>query len=61
MKKKTKNIIYICSSEKGPSGGAKIIYDHSQIINNSQTEFKSQIIHIAKKNLLNGKMHLVSF
>ena len=49
MKKKTKNIIYICSSEKGPSGGAKIIYDHSQIINNSQTEFKSQIIHIAKR------------
>ena len=23
------NIIYICTAEKGPSGGAKIIYNHS--------------------------------
>ena len=28
-----KNIIYVTHAEKGPSGGAKIIYKHSQIIN----------------------------
>ena len=49
MLNKSKNIIYICTAEKKASGGAKIIYDHSQIINNSNSEFNSQIIHIAKK------------
>ena len=61
MKKKNKNIIYLCSSEKGPSGGAKIIHDHSQIINNSNTQFKSQIVHIAKKKSSKWKKSVSKF
>ena len=49
MLNKSKNIIYICTAEKKASGGAKIIYSHSQIINNINAEFNSQIIHVAKK------------
>ena len=46
--KDKKNIIYLCNTEKGASGGAKIIYHHSEIINNL-TGYSSQIIHIKKK------------
>ncbi len=46
--KNIKNIIYLCNSEKGPSGGAKIIYHHSEIINNLNN-FTSEILHIKKK------------
>tara|TARA_B100000700_G_C15007995_1_gene839539 strand:- start:582 stop:1637 length:1056 start_codon:yes stop_codon:yes gene_type:complete len=42
------NVIYICTAEKGPSGGAKIIYKHSEIINNLKKNFTSQVIHIKK-------------
>ena len=48
MLNKLKNIIYICTAEKSAAGGAKVIYDHSQIINNINGEFNSQIIHVAK-------------
>ena len=48
MKKKL-NIIYINHSEKGPSGGGKIIYRHSEIINNLKSNFTSQVLHIKKK------------
>ena len=46
--KNLKNIIYFCNTEKGASGGAKIIYHHSEIINNLKN-FTSQVIHIRKK------------
>ena len=58
MDKKNLNIIYICTSERGPSGGAKIIYKHSNIINNLGNGFTSQILHIKKKkNIKNGATH----
>ena len=37
----TKNIIYISHAEKGPSGGAKIIYRHSEKINALKNNPKS--------------------
>ena len=46
--KNLKNIIYLCNTEKGASGGAKIIYHHSEIINNFKN-FSSQVVHIRKK------------
>ena len=49
MNKKNINIIYISISEKGPSGGGKILYKHSDIINNLKNSFTSQILHIKKK------------
>ena len=49
MNKKNLNIIYISPSEKGPSGGGKVIYKHSDIINNLQNSFTSQILHLKKK------------
>ena len=54
-KKLVKNIIYLCNTEKGASGGAKIIYHHSEIINNLKN-YRSQVIHIRKKNPQNGKI-----
>ena len=45
-----KNIVYICHSERGPSGGAKIIYDHSEIIN-SFKDFRSEVVHFGKKKV----------
>ena len=32
------NIIYLCTAEKGPSGGGKTIYRHSEFINKYQDE-----------------------
>jgi len=49
-----KNIIYLCNAEKGASGGAKIIYHHSEIINNLKN-YKSQVIHIRKKRTAKWK------
>jgi len=46
--KNIKNIIYLCNTEKGASGGAKIIYNHSEIINNFKN-FTSEVVHIRKK------------
>ncbi len=46
--KNIKNIIYLCNTEKRASGGAKIIYHHSEIINNLKN-YTSQVIHIRKK------------
>tara|TARA_Y100000741_G_scaffold363202_1_gene350892 strand:- start:1586 stop:2635 length:1050 start_codon:yes stop_codon:yes gene_type:complete len=48
MRKKI-NIVYICIAEKGPSGGGKIIYKHSELINNLNKNFTSQVLHIKKK------------
>ena len=44
------NLIYVCTAEKGPSGGAKIIYNHSSHINKLKiSNVTSQILHIKKK------------
>jgi hypothetical protein len=43
------NIIYITHSEKKPSGGGKIIYKHSEIINSLNNIYSSEIIHLKKK------------
>tara|TARA_B100000029_G_scaffold170736_1_gene166987 strand:- start:708 stop:1760 length:1053 start_codon:yes stop_codon:yes gene_type:complete len=46
------NIIYICTSDKGPSGGAKTIYNHSDLINKINIEnLTSEILHIKKKKI----------
>jgi len=52
--KNKKNIIYLCNTEKGASGGAKIIYHHSEIINNLKG-YSSQIVHIKKKKTAKWK------
>ncbi len=43
-----KNIIFLTHAEKKPSGGAKYIYNYSQIINDIKN-FTSEVIHIKKK------------
>jgi len=45
-----KNIIFITHAEKKASGGAKIIYNYSQIINNLKN-FKSEVLHLKKKKI----------
>ena len=49
MKEKKINIIYISISEKGPSGGGKILYKHSDLINNLNNRFTSQVLHLKKR------------
>ena len=46
-----KNIIYVCPAEKKPSGGTRIIYRHSEIINNIDKKFTSEVVHLAKKKI----------
>ena len=49
-KKNLINIIYICTADKGPSGGAKTIYNHSDTINKLNIgSISSEILHIKKK------------
>ena len=44
------NIIYICTADKGPSGGAKTIYNHSELINKLKIKgLSSQILHLKKR------------
>jgi len=44
------NIIYIATAEKEVAGGVKIIYDHSQRINELKIKnFSSQVLHLKKK------------
>jgi len=46
------NIIFLCTSEKGPSGGAKTIYNHSDIINKiGLKNTTSEILHIKKSKI----------
>ena len=45
-----KNIIFFTHAENNPSGGAKVIYRHSQIIDEIKN-FSSEVIHIKKKKL----------
>ena len=43
------NIIYIVASEKNISGGEKVIYRHSEILNNLSENLSSEIIPIKRK------------
>ena len=43
------NIIYLLPELKGASGGAKVIYNHSIILNNLNKNITSTIIHLKKK------------
>ena len=46
------NIIYLCTAEKGPSGGAKTIYNHSELINRLNIpKITSEISHIKKRKI----------
>jgi len=45
------NIIYFLPEMKGASGGARVIYKHSNIINNLNQNFSSQVIHL-KRNII---------
>ena len=45
------NIIYLLPEMKGASGGAKVIYNHSLILNNINRNINSKIIHLKKKFL----------
>jgi hypothetical protein len=44
------NIVFVSHAEKGPSGGAKIIYHYSEIINNLK-DFSSEVLHLKKKKI----------
>ena len=49
MNKENLNIIYLNTSERGASGGAKIIYRHSDLINKlSISNVTSEVLHIKK-------------
>ncbi len=44
------NIIYLNTAEKGPSGGGKTIYYHSNLINSLKiSNVSSEVLHIKKK------------
>ena len=45
-----KNIVYLSHTEKKPTGGAKIIYQHSEIINKLKN-YSSEVLHIKKKKI----------
>jgi len=55
------NVIYLCISEKGPSGGGKIIYRHSEIINKLDNKITSQILHIKKKKTKKWRISINKF
>ena len=44
-------VIYLLPELKGASGGAKVIYNHSLLLNKINKNIDSQIIHL-KKNLI---------
>jgi glycosyltransferase involved in cell wall biosynthesis len=46
------NIIYLNSAEKGPSGGMKVIYNHSCIINKLKIQgVTSEVLHLKKNKI----------
>ena len=52
-----RNIIYVTHAEKGPSGGAKIIYRHSEIINDMKN-FSSEVLHLRNKRFYKLKISI---
>lgn len=53
----SRNIIYVTHAEKGPSGGAKIIYRHSEIINDIKN-FSSEVLHLRKRRFSKLKISI---
>ena len=53
MKKKKKiNIIYILPAHKSASGGSKVIYQHSELINQFKIDnVSSRILHLKKTKI----------
>lgn len=49
-KSKKINIIYLSYYNNTPSGGNKIIYKHSELINKANLNFNSKILHFKYKN-----------
>ena len=60
MKRKKKiNIIYLMPAHKSASGGSKVIYQHSEIINKFGIEnISSKILHLKKKKMAKFKLSL---
>ena len=52
------NIVYLLPEMKGASGGAKVIYNHSLILNNVDKNTSSRIIHLKKNFLYKLKLSL---
>ena len=51
INKKKINIVYLLPASKKPSGGAKVVYEYSDIINKFQVKsISSQIVHLKKKS-----------
>ena len=53
MNMKDINIIYILPELKGVSGGGKVIYNHSNILNSLNNNTTSQIYTLKKIYLIN--------
>jgi len=52
MKKKKINIIYIAPAHKNASGGSKVIYQHSELINQFKIDnVSSRILHLKKTKI----------
>ena len=47
------NIIYLLPELKGASGGAKVIYNHSLILNHLNKKIISTVTHLKKKYHIN--------
>ena len=57
--KKKINIIYLMPAHKGASGGSKVIYQHSEIINKFGIEnISSKILHLKKKKTAKFRLSL---
>ena len=54
---KKANIIYLLPEMKGASGGAKVIYNHSLILDNLDKNISSRIIHLKEKFLISLNYH----
>ena len=49
------NIIYLLPEFKGASGGGKVIYKHSIILNNLKKNISSEVLHLKKNSPINLK------
>ena len=49
------NLIYLLPSEKKPTGGIKVVLQHSELINQFRDKFSSKIIFIKKKRISKWK------
>ena len=51
------NIIYLLPEMKGASGGAKVIYNHSSILNSLDKDISSSVNHLKKKLVIKSRHH----